>query len=304
MGPKEHPPAARAAGALGGVTWVLARRPPGGRWRLEAEGPGALGKPRCRPGPRSGGLWCQHWHAAGPGCLGSGTGPRAPAPTGSCGVGPGAGRPGRWPRPPSGRGVLRLRPAAAPPPADARRAASRSCRTLERGGVGSAAGSGDSLPAPGGGRNDWQGPRGNLPFEWEWAWLSFPIILIPDDALTRLGALPLTPLSANAGMAGVLAADMVPSTATWREEFNLSLISGHLKAWDLVSPFPHILPPPGSPPTWLRSLGVDLLLLPDHLTALCLRCPPLYLIWKLLKAGCGSPPFCPPPYLQSSGVRG
>lgn len=185
MGPNEHPPAAQAAGALGGVTWVLARRSPGGSWGLEAEGPGALGKPRCRPGPRSGGLWCQHWHAAGPGCRGSSTGPRAPAPTGSCGVGPGAGRPGRWPRPPSGRGVLRPRPAAAPLPEDARRAASRFCRTLERGGVGSAAGSGDSLPAPGGGRNDWQGPRGNLPFEWEWAWLSFPIILIPDDALTR-----------------------------------------------------------------------------------------------------------------------
>lgn len=71
------------------------------------------------------------------------------------------------------------------------------------------------------------------------------------------------------GLGGLSAGDMVLSITTWREEFNLSLISGHLKAWDLVSPFPHSPPPPGSLPTWPRSLGVDLLLLPDHLTILC-----------------------------------
>lgn len=166
-GPREHPPAAWAAGALGVMTRVLTGRPPEGSLGLEAEGPGARGRPRCRSGPRSGGSWGPRWRAAGPGCRSSGTGPRAPAPTGSCGAGPGAGRPGRWPRPLAGRGVPRPRPVAAPQRAAARRAASRSCRTLAGGvkwGVwggghmGSGTVSGVSLPPPGGG-DDWQGPQ-------------------------------------------------------------------------------------------------------------------------------------------------
>ena len=81
-------------------------------------------------------------------------------------------------------------------------------------------------------------------------------------------------------MGGLLAGDMVLSIPTWREESNLSLISGHLKAWDLASPFPHIPPPPGSLPAWPPDLGIDLLL-PDDLTILCLKFLSLYLTWKL-----------------------
>lgn len=103
-------------------------------------------------------------------------------------------------------------------------------------------------------------------------------------------------------MGRLLLGYLVLYKATWREQCNLSLIFGHLKASDLVSTFPHISPPLGSLPRWPHSLGVDLLL-PDHLTILCLRFLPLYLVWKLPEGQTGSPPPCPPQCPQSSGAQ-
>lgn len=66
---------------------------------------------------------------------------------------------------------------------------------------------------------------------------------------------------------GLLAYEIVLGpTTTQREEFNLPLISGHLKAWNLVSSFLHVLPTPENLSGWTHSLGMDLLLLPDYLT--------------------------------------
>lgn len=82
---------------------------------------------------------------------------------------------------------------------------------------------------------------------------------------------------------------MVLGPATQREEFNLTLISDHMKAWNLGSLFLHVPPPPGSPFGCLHSLGMDLLLFPGHLTILSLEFLPLYLM-----AGPRSPSLCLP----------
>lgn len=55
LGPREHPRAAWAAGALNLVTWVLAGWSPKGSLTPEAERPSTHGKPHYRPSPHSGG---------------------------------------------------------------------------------------------------------------------------------------------------------------------------------------------------------------------------------------------------------
>lgn len=84
------------------------------------------------------------------------------------------------------------------------------------------------------------------------------------------------------GRGWLLACEMVLGPTTpLGEDSNRLLIAGHLKAWDLVFPPPHIPPPPGSLSRWTHSQDMDLPLFPDYSAILCLGFLPFHPIWKL-----------------------